>query len=270
MEYLIIAGIVLYFVLKVFKFIDSLGGSSNRSSDRDGGRPYGNEEELSRYYSGYVNNGYICYKIKGTSFRGLRKQDIGTFDGEAIAELNNIYDDHAVAIYGNQGKMLGYIPAGQKDLHQYISKRGRVRAVGYINGNRKCFWGEVYVKFDYNEWAELIPIEEKTYARANLRDHYMTVSNHQMKRGTFSGTAKPLDIGSEPFPIGIYDDSGNKIGVVTGEMKVYFTIKLKEEKGEVPVWGKLGNTGNYVYIPLLCGQKKIANAKAKFEEQYSK
>ena len=56
----------------------------------------------------------------------------------------------------------------------------------------------------------------------------MIVSDIDAKKGIFYGTAKPMVGLNEPFPIGIYNEEGVKIGVVIGEMRVYFTIKLKE------------------------------------------
>lgn len=271
--------VVVWIAIKVITIFDLIfGGQSSGDRSRsdyqsrydDYDVTYGDEDYLAGYYSGFVDQGYDCFEIKGTSFRGLSKSDVGTFDGKAIAETNNIYDNYAIAIYGNYGKLLGYIPKGQKDIHQYIlSKGGEARAVGYINGNKKFFWGKAYVEFDYNAWAELLPEEERVYARANLREHYMIVSDIDAKKGIFYGIAKPMVGLNEPFPIGIYNEEGVKIGVVIGEMRVYFTIKLKEN-GEVPVWGRIGRSESFVYIPVLCGPKKIANAKAKFEEQFKK
>ena len=74
---------------------------------------------------------------------------MGKFEGYAKAEMNNIHDRYAVAIYTNSGKHVGYLSKGNKSIHNLIIENGgSLSAYGYIScdvyGNN--FTGEVGIK----------------------------------------------------------------------------------------------------------------------------
>lgn len=112
--------------------------------------------EGQEYYRGYKTigltprKGYGKFPIKGLYYRGLRDSDIGKFDGYAVAETDNKVDPFAVAIYREDDLHLGYIPAGNYALSEYIRQNnGIVHCYGYVAvdyGNR--FYGEVCVETD--------------------------------------------------------------------------------------------------------------------------
>ena len=112
--------------------------------------------EGQEYYRGYKTigltprKGYGKFPIKGLYYRGLRDSDIGKFDGYAVAETDNKVDPFAVAIYREDDLHLGYIPAGNYALSEYIRQNnGVVHCYGYVAvdyGNR--FYGEVCIETD--------------------------------------------------------------------------------------------------------------------------
>lgn len=223
---------------------------------------YGDDEKLSNHFQKLENEGYRKVRIKGISFCNINRNDVGLFSGKAVAEINNEYDEYAIAIYKN-GKRIGYAPAGSFDVHGYILLRGgSVDAFGYINGDRSSFWAEAYVEFNETEWAESLPIEDKIYARANLKKYIIEDYNSSVGYGVFEGKAIVTE--GRRFPIEIYNNSKQKIGMVKDNMHLYYTLKIKEN-GKTDVWGLLKKNYPFVYIPVKCGPKKIANAKTKFE-----
>ena len=269
MELLAFSVIIIVIILYIPKGVNILTNSNGYDKSENNYSKdvkYADDYYLSNFYNGWESKGYERVRISGTSFRGLSKKDVGTFKGKAVAEKNNKYDDYAIAIYTGSNKHVGYAPAGDSILHSYILKKGgSVEAVGYINGNAECYWGEAYIEFNETEWAESLPDEEKVYVRPNLRKHYAEILDMSVPLGKFEGVAKIIE--GRFFPIAIYNNQGVHIGVLKEEMNLYYTLKLKEN-GEVKVWGIVNSSGLYVYIPVLCGAKKIANAKEKFDLEY--
>ena len=97
-------------------------------------------------------SGYERYPIKGLQFRRIKLTDIGCFEGYAKAEKDNKYDDYAIALYREDNKHIGYLPASNRQLHQYILENGGcVHCVGCImakHTKRNRFYGEVIVECD--------------------------------------------------------------------------------------------------------------------------
>lgn len=226
------------------------------------------QEKLSTHFEELEGNGYIKVRIKGTSFRNLKFSDIGVFKGKAIAEKNNRYDDYAIAIYNSNNKHIGYAPANNVFLHEYITmKGGCVDAYGYINGDGEEFWGDVYIEFDEVEYSKKLPIEAKTYATPNLKMWDIDELELPVKKGIFEGKAKTAE--GRNFPIEIYDKNNEKIGTVIGNMHLYYTLEIKNG-GETEAWGMIKKDYAFVYIPVMCGQRKIARAKEEFYDMYRK
>ena len=94
--------------------------------------------------------GYSCFWIKGMRHRFLSLQNIGRFEGFANAEEDNEFDRYAIAIWREDFTHVGYLPARNRKLYNYIKTNGGyVHCIGYIatyvNG---AFYGEVAVETD--------------------------------------------------------------------------------------------------------------------------
>lgn len=115
-------------------------------------------------------NGYTEYPIVGIRFRGLYLTDIGRFEGYAKAETNNKYDDYAISVFREDHTQLGYIPAGNIKLHNYIlSNGGYVHCLGYIAArSHKSFYGGV-------------AIESNKFIISNRNKEYDTVKYYNCK-----------------------------------------------------------------------------------------
>lgn len=97
-------------------------------------------------------SGYCQYPIRGMQFRALQLSDIGCFEGYAKAEKDNKYDEYAIAIFREDNKHIGYLPAANEQLHNYIMNNGGyVHCEGCImakHTKRNRFYGEVIVECD--------------------------------------------------------------------------------------------------------------------------
>ena len=102
-------------------------------------------------------DGYERYEIKGMRFCSLQIYDIGFFEGYAKAESDNKYDEYAISIYREDYKRIGYLPAANSILHQYIVENGGcVHCIGVVQArhNRGGFFGEVIVECDKTKVKE--------------------------------------------------------------------------------------------------------------------
>lgn len=107
------------------------------------------------YTRGYSNiwlekrKGYEKFSIVGMYYRNLKPSNMGKFEGYAKAEKRNLHDPYAVAIYTDYGKHVGYLPSGNKAIHQLIlDNDGSLLAYGYIScdANGNDYIGEVGIK----------------------------------------------------------------------------------------------------------------------------
>lgn len=87
---------------------------------------------------------YFC-KIAGVQYRN-DVQDIGGFLGYVCSELTNPHDKNAIAIYRNDGKLIGYIPKDEiKDFREWSAK-DNLPCVGFIkDGGDLGLYGKVKV-----------------------------------------------------------------------------------------------------------------------------
>ena len=86
-----------------------------------------------------VYKGYVHKKIVGTCYRDdVTIFDTGWFNGYAQIEPSNAYDSYAIKICRDDHKFLGYIPAGDVALFNYIKEQG-----GYVH---------IYGALAYNCW----------------------------------------------------------------------------------------------------------------------
>lgn len=87
---------------------------------------------------------YLC-KIAGVQYRN-DVQDIGGFLGHVCSEPTNPHDKNAIAIYRNDGKLIGYIPKDEiKDFREWSAK-DNLPCVGFIkDGDDVALYGKVKV-----------------------------------------------------------------------------------------------------------------------------
>lgn len=87
---------------------------------------------------------YFC-KIAGVQYRN-DVQDIGGFLGYVCSEPANPHDKNAIAIYRNDGKLIGYIPKDEiKDFREWSAK-DNLPCVGFIkDGDDVELYGKVKV-----------------------------------------------------------------------------------------------------------------------------
>lgn len=126
MWYVIIAVVVaLYFVVK----------SAKKKTPKK-------EMEISVKVS--TSPDYFC-KIAGVQYRN-DVQDIGGFLGYVCSEPTNPHDKNAIAIYRNDGKLIGYIPKDEiKDFREWSAK-DNLPCVGFIkDGDDVELYGKVKV-----------------------------------------------------------------------------------------------------------------------------
>lgn len=124
--------------------------------------------ESQRYYIGdkciglSPRKGYNKFPIAGVYFRNLPITMIGKFNGYAISQNDNEYDEYAIAIYDDKATHLGFLPRGISSLHSYILNEGAmVHAYGYIGCHDDGeMYGEVCVETDKN----LVTKRNKPYA----------------------------------------------------------------------------------------------------------
>lgn len=87
---------------------------------------------------------YFC-KIAGVQYKN-DAQDIGGFLGYVCSEPANPHDKNAIAIYRNDGKLIGYIPKDEiKDFREWSAK-DNLPCVGFIkDGDDVELYGKVKV-----------------------------------------------------------------------------------------------------------------------------
>lgn len=94
--------------------------------------------------------GYEPYSFVGTQYReDVTVEDIGWFNGFAFCEVTNATDKHAIAIYREDGKQLGYIPKGEIELWHYIFDRGCVVHV----------YGALSYNPESGKWMGIVAVE---------------------------------------------------------------------------------------------------------------
>lgn len=95
--------------------------------------------------------GFYTY-IAGINFR-CNARDEGGFLGYAAPEPDNEYDRNAVAVYRNDGKLLGYIPKKENKEFKEWSESCTVPCVGYIFQEDGTMRGRVKALLPENENA---------------------------------------------------------------------------------------------------------------------
>lgn len=90
------------------------------------------------------------YSIKGINFQDIDDTMLGDFEGYVRALKSSRYDPYAIGVYVGNRK-IGYLPRGNKDLHNAIMLIGGTAAAdGYIakdsaEDGRMFYYGKVRV-----------------------------------------------------------------------------------------------------------------------------
>ena len=91
----------------------------------------------------------IDFSIKGINLNHANLSDVGSFYGYVQSLDDNQYDKYAIAVYSSLGKRYGYLPAGNKEIHEYIKKfGGKLRVKGEIEDREDHLFGLVSIRFD--------------------------------------------------------------------------------------------------------------------------
>ena len=114
------------------------------------------EPTVYKYDFKEIPEGYYYHEMVGMYYRGISPKDFGVYDGYVIPEQNNPYDPFAIAVYRNSdGKHVGYLPAGESDLHRTLLYRGgRADAIFKIEGSSNMCYGTVYIKQIYKVFRD--------------------------------------------------------------------------------------------------------------------
>lgn len=263
--FILIASVIIYFILKSNK--NKNGDCPTKSDD---------------FYlpADMKDTSFKEFPIKGISYKNLTSKDVGVFQGYAVTEKNNLYDEYAVAIYRNDGKQLGYIPGSYMTLFEYItSKGGKVPAFGEVfYADDGYYYGKVNVEFNQNYRHDITPPSERKYASPNLKRYSMEIITPEadIQKGRFEGYAVLNNNEPNDFVIDIFNNDSLLIGVVKNQEYLFNTIKEYDNE-KVDVWGyfvtyvdKSNNSQTFeafVYIPARCTANKIAKEKDKFKNQ---
>lgn len=129
-----------------------------RGRNRHSPLPNFNSPNYNQFRDGGFNvslsprKGYGYFGLVGMYYN-LTENNYGRFNGYAVAEVDNVYDDYAIAIYEESGHKIGHLPKGNKKLYNYIlNEGGKVHAYGYVQITFDgMFDGAVCVEEDKNK-----------------------------------------------------------------------------------------------------------------------
>ena len=108
----------------------------------------------------YTSYRYVrMYSIAGINKRRGIKPYLGKFCGYIKPEPSNKFDPNAIAVYHEDGKHLGYIPATETDGVRRLGQDFPMFCWGEIiqvwEGDRKFFVGDLYIEEIYADEARL-------------------------------------------------------------------------------------------------------------------
>jgi hypothetical protein len=178
-------GFIIAFIFIALVFL--LGSIKNNNSET---RPSqgGTSKTL------YESKGIRSFEMRGMHYRDLPLNVAGRFSGYVIVE-DNSHDKYAVGIYNKKDRLLGYVPRGNKRLHDSLLEwhDGEALAWGYLdyseNGGEISWNGEVHVPVGYDEdeikhLKEAIRLAEHQDVvlenpTASIQDYLSILSNHR-------------------------------------------------------------------------------------------
>lgn len=96
----------------------------------------------------YKTKGLKIFNLVGAFYRNLNHNEKGPFNGYAIT-TDNDHDQYAVAIYKNNNLHVGYIPKGNKRMHDSINE---------LHGGRIIVYGELSYSNYGGDWTGMVYI----------------------------------------------------------------------------------------------------------------
>lgn len=135
LSFAVAAGSALYFIFaalkKIWRAANSIPAQTSApgTSTKDAPCPAKSIQITVIHYSGT----YFT-KIAGIKFHNSKK-DIGGFLGYVCAEPDNSYDNNAIAVHRNDGKLVGYIPKDETRALREWSDKDNLPCIGFINTN---------------------------------------------------------------------------------------------------------------------------------------
>lgn len=82
--------------------------------------------------------------IAGVKYR-CNEKDQGGFLGYTKSEPENEHDPNAVAVYRNDGKMLGYIPTDRLDQYHQMAQGKQLSCIGFVRDGDYTLFGKVKI-----------------------------------------------------------------------------------------------------------------------------
>lgn len=212
-----------------------------------------------------IPDDYRYFQMVGMYYRNLDKNDFGIFDCWAKAEEDNPYDPYAVAIYRiSDGKHLGYIPAGDKELHRQIIYRGGLaKAIARIQGNFSYLNGTVYIKNEY-----------KVFRKGGENMAYKTSATKEVPFSSILLTGRHKcrliigDVADEfNYTVTVLNENGEFIGV-TGDNEIRLFDYVNDKKEVAAACVITGEDGaGLIFVPLNYTEK---TSSRKIEEFINK
>ena len=180
MLWIIILGIVALFVWACCTGGDPSPLNTSKNEEID---PYDYSEYPPEYMSveqGYYvgekcigltpRKGYRKFPMVGMKYRDLDFTYLGKFEGYAHSEFCNEADEYAIAIYREDEEHVGYLPRGNKRLHELIDNEGGyVHCYGYI-----ACRGIHRVTDEPAVWYAEVCVESNKYAVSGRNKEYST------------------------------------------------------------------------------------------------
>lgn len=100
--------------------------------------------------------GLLRIHIAGLLYRGITSKDVGYFEGILEPEPDNVYDEHAIAIYKGR-KLVGYVPRRENKLLAQLGDIDGLSVFGYIipkydedelsEEDDQYYTGEIFISF---------------------------------------------------------------------------------------------------------------------------
>lgn len=198
---------------------------------------------------------YHIHKMVGMKHY-VNKEDLGVKMCYALAEDNNKYDQYAISIHrSDNGKVVGYIPAGNEELHKTLKYRGgKADGLYRIQRISQVYYAEAYL--DY---------ETKFFRFGKYRNPYITrtckLLDVSISRKSFSQngrvrcwlTTSGADMDYD-YTVYAVDDDNNLIAYTDdNELQLFDYVQMHEDK--VPC--VCSTNENQIFVPLNYTEKTI-------------
>lgn len=156
--------LIIYSIYRIVKWANKKNDKSKSETKKEDGKLKftieitSDNQDDETYYT----------RIAGVKYRNTKK-DIGGFLGYISPEPDNPHDKNAIAVYRNDGKLVGYIPKDETRSFRRWSSRTEIPCVGYIcEGDEVPLFGRVKAIDASQEQTKLIVVK---YVRWMVRTY---------------------------------------------------------------------------------------------------